>query len=97
VLAQSITDPARQAEALAGVAVAVARAGDRARVQVLAKQAEATVRLISNPRRQARVLADLAEAAARTGDLNRAQVLSATLFAHRLAAIDVHVPAGSCW
>ena len=49
-LARSITDPARQAEALAAVAVAAAGAGDLDRAQALAQS-------ISDPGRQAEALA----------------------------------------
>ncbi|HSV65024.1 MAG TPA: hypothetical protein VLJ59_03825, partial [Mycobacteriales bacterium] len=68
-LARSITDPGRQAWALAGLAQATAATGDLDR-------AETTAHAITHPYQQARALADLAQATAATGDLGRARRLT---------------------
>ena len=64
--AWSITDPGRQAEALAGVAIAAAGAGDLDRALELAP-------VDQRPGRQAEALAGVAVAAAGAGDLDRAR------------------------
>ena len=62
-IAQAITNPYRQAEALADVARAAAAAGDLDRAQAIA-------RAIPDQDRQAEALENLARAAAAAGDLD---------------------------
>ena len=75
-LARTITDPDLQAEALAGLASAAARAGDPDRASRLATEAEALARTTTNPYVQALALAGLASAAAQAGDPDRASRLA---------------------
>ena len=63
----AITNPAVQAQALTGLATAVAQAGTGPRYR-LAADAEALARTITDPYVQARALTDLATAAAQAGD-----------------------------
>jgi tetratricopeptide (TPR) repeat protein len=71
-LARSITDPTGQARALAGVAEALATAGDVRRARQVAGEAEATARSVPGSSSQATALAEVAEALARVGDVDRA-------------------------
>ena len=69
-VARSISDPGRQARALAVVAVALARAGDPDRALQAAHQAEAAARSVTNLGGRAQALADVAMALARARDPN---------------------------
>jgi tetratricopeptide (TPR) repeat protein len=75
-LAHAITDRERQAEALIGVAMAVARTGDAERAGVLAERAEAAVLDMPEPNRQAQALAVLSSVAANAGNTERAGMLA---------------------
>ena len=75
-LAQSIASPGMRAEALAGVAVAVARAGDHDRARALAAAAEQAARSTTEPYEEARALAKVARAAAQAGHHDRARTLA---------------------
>src|SRR5262245_49416918 len=67
-LARSITEPLRQADALAELAKVITAAGDLDRAETLARS-------IADPRAQAEALAALAKAAAVAGDPDRAEAL----------------------
>ncbi|MGH3843251.1 MAG: hypothetical protein ACRDS0_17665 [Pseudonocardiaceae bacterium] len=85
-LARSITDPNRQAQALAELINAVAAAGDPDRAHRLADQAEAIARSLASsdlqarapdePNLQARVLAALVKGVAAAGDPDRAEAIA---------------------
>ncbi len=77
-IARGITDPYRQAQALAAVAQAVAAAGDLDRARQLATTAEQIARDIPDDHgeAQAHALAAVARAAAAAGDLDRARQLA---------------------
>ncbi|MEU4088749.1 hypothetical protein [Streptomyces aureus] len=79
VIARAIADLGKQAEALAGVAVAVARAGDHERARMLVTDAEQTARTITDSHWQAMALADVAVVVARAGDHERAKKIARTL------------------
>src|SRR5207245_2342701 len=76
-LARTITRPDGQAQALAELASAAARAGDPDRASRLATDGEALARTITDSHAQARALTELASAAARAGDPDRARRLLA--------------------
>ncbi|WP_255724434.1 TIR domain-containing protein [Frankia sp. Cj3] len=80
-LARAITDPYRQAEALARLAGALAQAGAHDRAEQTAAAAEQTARAITNPYRQAEALARLAEALAQAGAHDRAEQTAAAALA----------------
>src|SRR5262249_15573294 len=66
--AQAITDPDWRAQALTGLARAVADAGDPERARALAALAAETAYAIPDPDRRSHVLGDLARTAAGIGD-----------------------------
>ncbi|MEV0926528.1 hypothetical protein AB0I99_15645, partial [Streptomyces spongiicola] len=78
-LARTLTEPGRQAEALAVVAGAAAEAGDHTRARELATEAERIARTITNPGRQAEALAVVAGAVAEAGDHTRAERIARTV------------------
>ena len=71
-LATSITDPPRQAQALAGLAAALAQAGQH-------EQAEAVACSITDPGWQAQALAEVAAALARTGQRGQAEAVARSI------------------
>ena len=71
-LANSITDPYRQAQALTGLAEAATTAGDHERAARLAGHAEVLTTQITDPDQQAWALTRLAEAVTAAGDHERA-------------------------
>jgi tetratricopeptide (TPR) repeat protein len=81
-LARSITDPVRQADALAQLVPAMAAAGD-------IEGAETMSRSITEPDRQALALARLAQVVLRTGEAERAEALA--------DEADPQLPLGSAW
>jgi orotidine-5'-phosphate decarboxylase len=68
-VARSITNPGRQAQALAELAGALAEAGQH-------EQAEIVARSITDPDRQARALTEVAKALVARGDTRRARHLA---------------------
>jgi hypothetical protein len=77
-LARSKTYPESQVMALAGVAGAVAAAGDHDHARALAAGAEQVARSITDPGGQAEALAGVAGAVAAAGDHDRARALAAS-------------------
>ena len=75
-LARTMTDPGNRAKALAGIAQAVAGAGDIERAKTLDGQAEAVVQAITNDGDQVEVLAGFAQRAADAGDVERARTMA---------------------
>ncbi|MFE2586674.1 hypothetical protein, partial [Streptomyces sp. NPDC059378] len=89
-LAHALTDPYRQAGALAGVAEAMAAAGDYERAREMATDAEQIAHTITDPLRHAFALAGVAGAVAAAGDHQQAEQIAHTitnpvLQAHMLA------------
>ena len=78
-LARSITDPDRQAQALAAVAGALARAGQQEQAMAVAAQAETAARSIADPERQAQALATVAGALARAGQHEQAAIVARSI------------------
>jgi hypothetical protein len=78
-LATSITDPARQAEALTKVAGALARAGAHQRADAVARQAEEVARSITSPSLQAQALTQVVEALAGAGQHQQAEELARSI------------------
>jgi hypothetical protein len=78
-LAHAITDPDWQVRALAGVAGALARAGEHDRAEQVATAAEQVARTITNPYWQVRALAGVAGALARAGEHDRAEQVARTI------------------
>ena len=78
-LAHSITDPSRQAQALADVARALAAAGLHDQAEQAAIQAEALARSITNPSGQAQALPDVARALADVGLHDRAEAFARSI------------------
>ncbi|MEU9381116.1 serine protease [Streptomyces sp. NPDC048279] len=76
-IARSITDPYRRAKALAGVAGAVAIAGDHERARRLATYVEQIAPSITSTPRRSQVVAGVAGAVAAVGDHERARRLAA--------------------
>ena len=72
-VAGRIEDPEERARALAGVAGALARAGDAEGARRVAEGAVSTAERIRRPERRARALAEAAGALARAGDTERAR------------------------
>ena len=70
-MARSITNPDRQAQALATVAGALARAGQHQQAAAVAPQAETVARSITDPDRQARALVAVAGALAGLASMSR--------------------------
>jgi hypothetical protein len=77
-LAQSITDPYRQTEALTEVARALGQAGHHDQAAALAGAAEQTARTITDPYRQAQALTAVAQALAQAGDARSASRVAVT-------------------
>jgi tetratricopeptide (TPR) repeat protein len=75
-LARAITDPDRQAQALADLARMAGERGDLDRAGTLVGHAEAASRAITDPDRQVQALADLARMAGERGDLDRAMAVA---------------------
>jgi hypothetical protein len=71
-----ITEPQERAEALAGVAAALARTGDRRRAAAAASSALAAARTVTDPYQQARALAHVAGALAAAGQYRRARAVA---------------------
>ena len=78
-MARSITNLYQQAQALAAVAEALARAGQHKQAATVTNRAVIVVRSITDPDRQARALAAVAEAAARAGQHEQAAAMARSI------------------
>ena len=78
-LAASITDPDRQAQALAAVAGALAEAGQHEQAAAMASQAETVARSITDPDEQAQALAAVAGALAEAGQHEQAATVARSI------------------
>ncbi len=78
-LAASITDPDRQAQALAEVARTLAEAGQHEQAAAMASQAETVARSITDPDRQARALTEVAGALAEAGQHEQAETVARSI------------------
>ena len=75
-LAASATDPVTRARALAGIAQALAAAGQHEHVTAIAGQAEATARSVSSPSLRVKALAAVSEALGRAGQHGHAAAVA---------------------
>ncbi|MGH3220780.1 MAG: hypothetical protein ACRDPY_19135 [Streptosporangiaceae bacterium] len=76
-LARSLSDPGRQARALAAVAGALAQVGQHEQAATVAARAESMARSVTDPGRQARALAAVAGALAQAGQHEQAATVAA--------------------
>ena len=78
-VARSLTDPDRQARALAAVAGALAKAGQHEQAAAMASQAATVARSITSPDWQAQALAAVAGALAEAGQHEQAATVARSI------------------